>query len=219
MTDFLAELNRLMDNLASAQDVTATALQADGETYLVLSDDPGKYVEGDAWLANVDALLGPPRKRGSLIERAGRLAGVRTAFLFGETTWAVEPFGADAKRMAQLLFEIHDPRGLIRDLQSKCGVEHLEFAGSEEISKYGDVSSDFFRLVGLGDAVFISDTSTLTDWCDASGLSLERANVRIHEVYGVDVGDLQGGRLIGIFERIRQGDAYRSWRAVRETLE
>jgi hypothetical protein len=217
MTDFLAEVNRLIDSLALAPDVTATALCEDGSTYLVLSDQPDKYLADDAWLKGFDAVLQNPQKRGSLTARTCRLVGVETTFLFAQTAWANEPLGGEAEKLAKSLFEIHDPRGLIRGLRSKRGVQHPQFASNEGISKYGDISSDFFRLTGLGNAVFVSDNSTLMDWCEASGLALEHANARIHEAYGVDVSDLNGGRLIDVFERIRQGEYYRNWQKEHDT--
>ncbi|MGB8910393.1 MAG: hypothetical protein WCC84_16745 [Candidatus Cybelea sp.] len=213
MADFLAELNRLMDLLALEPDVSATALVGGDTMFLVLSDDCGKYVAHDAWIADSDAILQDPHEHGSLAARGCKLAGIDVTFLFGDTCWAAEPLRTEARSMADDLYGVYDPRALIRNLVAKTGKHRIEFASNDEVAKYGDVSSDFFRIIGLGHAVFISDTSTLRDWCEASGLSLEHANARIHEVYGVDVSDLDGGRLIDVFERIHQGNYYRTWRA------
>jgi hypothetical protein len=218
MTDYLTELNRIMDHLATMPDVVATALTGNVDEFLILSDERTRYTERDDWAALFRISLEPPRSRGTLIERRAMLAGAPVTFLFGGPKWAgTDPIAPDtAKMLADGVFEIHDPRGLIEELNRQGGAHHADFADNGEIAEYRDISSDFFRLVGLGQAVFISNESTLSDWCNASGLSLEHANARIREIYGVDVADLGGGRLIDIFERIRQGDYYRSWRASRE---
>jgi hypothetical protein len=117
------------------------------------------------------------------------------------------------------LFGVHDPLGFIDALLQKSGVERIKFADTSEIATFGDISSDFFRLVGLGNAVFISNESTLTDWCEASGLALNHANERIREIYGVDVADLDGGPLTAIFQRIKQSEFYQTWRDQRATDE
>jgi hypothetical protein len=215
MTDFFTEINRIMECLAQEPDIAGTALVGGDATYLILSDECEKYVAHDAWLADCDATLMLPEERGTLTARACRLAGVDITFLFGQVSWALEPLTTEARNMAGDVWAIHDPRGLIRNLERGSGRQRITFASNDHIAQAGGISSDFFRLIGLGHALFISDTSTLKDWCEASGLTLEHANARIHEVYGVDVSDLCGVRLIDIFDRIREGDYYRAWQAKR----
>ena len=181
MADYLTESNRVLDHLATLPDVVLTALIGNGDEFLVLSDDRTRYTESDEWAQTYDLRLELPTNRGALIERRATLAGCSVAFLFGDPNWVnTNPLSPDtAKMIAKGLFEIHDPRGLIEALNEQHGVHHADFADNSKIAEYGDISSDFFRFVGLGDGVFISDGSSLSDWCSASGISLEHANARI----------------------------------------
>jgi hypothetical protein len=219
MTDYLAELNRVMDHLAAQPDVVLTALTGGkGDEFLILTEERKRYTQSDDWASSFDVRLDPPELKGTLIERRTTLAGNPVASLFGEPGWAsTEPMSDETARMLALgLFKIHDPRGLLAALHEYSGSQEPQFADNSQIGAYGDISSDFFRLVGLSEPLFISDGSRLEDWCDASGLALEQANTRIREVYGVDVSDLNGGRLIDVFDRIRQGEYYRAWRAAQD---
>lgn len=208
-----------MDHLAAMPDVLVTALTGGrGDEFLILTEKREKYIKSDDWASPFDVRLEPPKHRNTLIERRALLAGAPVAFLFGEPAWArTDPMSHETARMVAFgLFEIHDPRGLLKALHEYNGTQEPRFADNSEIAAYGDVASEFFHLVGLSEALFISDGSRLEDWCDASGVSLDQANARIRDVYGVDVSDLNGGRLIDIFERIRQGEIYRSWRVSQE---
>ena len=112
MTDFLSELNLLMERLALEPDVSATALVGDGaSTYLVLSDRPDRYIGQDDWAAGFEATLGPSEERGTLAARICRLAGVELTFLFGDTSWATKSATPEDLNVVGELFEIHDPRG------------------------------------------------------------------------------------------------------------
>lgn len=100
---------------------------------------------------------------------------------------------------------------MIQALNDSGDVKRIEFADDDIITQYHDVSTDFFRLVGLDEPGFISNESKLTDWCDVSDQWLDHVNARTHEIYGVDVADLKGGLLTDVFERIRNGPYYREW--------
>jgi PAS domain-containing protein len=212
MHDYLAEVDRLLELLSLRTDVLATALTA-GQEYLVLYD--GDDLDGIiAAISGANVVHSGDAIRGDLVERKYSVFGIDTTFLFGCSEWAsIASADAQALEMArQGLFEIHDPHELVRQLQSVTGCTPPGFASTAEIDRYGDISSDFFRLVGLGEASFISDDSTLLDWCQHSGIGVDDANRRIHEIYGVDVRDLNGGRLVDVFNRIRDGDRYKEWR-------
>jgi hypothetical protein len=212
MNDHLAELNRILELLGSRSDVIATAITADQE-YLVIYDGDDREAIG-ATISGANVTHTGDSARGDLFEAKYSILGIDTTFLFGSLQWAKDVSdSAEALAMArQGLFEIHDSRGLIRELQKRTGSTPIGFASTVEIDRYRDISSDFLRILGLADVWFISDDSTLLDWCERSHLSLDDANSRIQEIYGVDVRDLHGGPLIGIFERIREGDRYKEWR-------
>lgn len=212
MNDYLAEVDRILELLGSRFDVTATALTADQE-YLVIYDGDDREAIS-ATISGANVIHTGDSARGDLVEARYSVLGIDATFLFGSLQWANDVSdGAQASAMArQGLFEIHDSRGLIRELQKRTGSTPIGFASTAEIDRYRDISSDFFRLLGLAEVWFISDESTLLDWCTGSDLSLDDANRRIHEIYGVDVRDLHGGPLIGIFNRIREGDRYKEWR-------
>lgn len=216
MADYLQELNRIMAHLATLPEVVLTALAGDAEReeFLVLSHERSRFADADDWALGFDLVLEPAGKRGSLIERRGTLAAAPVTFLFGEPDWAsADPVSDDTARMIRAgVFEIHDPHHVIQTLNERLHVQHASFADDSEIAKYADVASNFFELIGLG-YVVVTNESVLSDICDATGTPIESVNARIREVYGVDVSDLKGGRIVAIFERIRQGEAYKEWRS------
>jgi hypothetical protein len=85
------------------------------------------------------------------------------------------------------------------------------FAATDKIAAYGGISSAFFPLVGLGDVLFISNESRLSDIRDsaASGTPMDVFYARIRELYGVDVSGLD--LLVDIFEQIQSGPVYQEW--------
>ncbi len=88
----------------------------------------------------------------------------------------------------------------------------VHFAPSDEVAKYGDISSEFFRLIGLGEVWFISNESRLSDFDGkVPELTPQHLHERIRELYGVDVSDVD--LLTEIFERIKRGPVYRGWKA------
>ena len=78
----------------------------------------------------------------------------------------------------------------------------VEFASQEQVNEYEALSEDFIHRVMDLDWAWISDESSLWDFHAESDNS--RLNAKIMEVYGVDVSDIQSGRLAAIFERIVQ---------------
>ncbi|NYF51640.1 hypothetical protein [Tunturiibacter gelidoferens] len=78
----------------------------------------------------------------------------------------------------------------------------VEFASQEQVNEYEALSEDFIHRVLDLDWAWISDQSSLWDFNEEGDNS--RLNAKIMEVYGVDVSDIQSGRLVAIFERIVQ---------------
>ncbi|MDB5094491.1 MAG: hypothetical protein JWO85_2592 [Candidatus Eremiobacteraeota bacterium] len=95
--------------------------------------------------------------------------------------------------------------------ESNSDREPPGFAPTDKIAPYGGISSAFFRLVGLGDVLFISNESRLRDIRDsaASGTPMDALYARIRELYGVDVSGLD--LLVDIFEQIQSGPVYQEW--------
>lgn len=73
---------------------------------------------------------------------------------------------------------------------------------SRAVNEYEALSEDFIHRVLDLDWAWISDQSSLWDFNEEGDNS--RLNAKIMEVYGVDVSDIQSGRLVAIFERIVQ---------------
>jgi hypothetical protein len=78
----------------------------------------------------------------------------------------------------------------------------VESASQEQVNEYEALSEDFIHRVLDLDWAWISDESSLWDFHAESDNS--RLNAKVMEVYGVDVSDIQSGRLAAIFERIVQ---------------
>lgn len=78
----------------------------------------------------------------------------------------------------------------------------IEFASQEKVSRDEALSEDFVQKVLNLEWAWISDESSLWDFHG------ERTNdhlyTKIQEVYGVDVSDIESGRLWEIFERIKK---------------
>jgi hypothetical protein len=89
--------------------------------------------------------------------------------------------------------------------------EPPSFAPTDKIAPYGGISSQFFVLVGLGDVMFISNESRLSDIRAnaAPDVTMDSLYERIHELYGVNVSGLD--RLVAIFQRIQEGPVYKAW--------
>ncbi len=78
----------------------------------------------------------------------------------------------------------------------------IEFASQEKVSLNETLSNDFIqRVLGL-EWAWISDESSL--WNFHTERTNDALYAKIREVYGVDVSDIESGRLWMIFERIEQ---------------
>lgn len=78
----------------------------------------------------------------------------------------------------------------------------IEFASQERVGAHAELAEDFIhRVLGL-ESAWISDESSL------SNFHFEETNgalvAKIREVYGVDVSDMESGRLWEIFDRIER---------------
>lgn len=79
----------------------------------------------------------------------------------------------------------------------------LESAPREQICQYEDLASEFFKRVLHLDYcdVFVTDRSSLYDFCLVE--EPEQAARNIALVYGIDIGNIEDGNLVRVFERIR----------------
>jgi hypothetical protein len=78
----------------------------------------------------------------------------------------------------------------------------IEFAVSGKAESHIVLAADFFeKILGLdyGDC-FITDESSLWDFHTEE--SNAHLNLKIHDVYGVDVSDIEDAKLVKIFDRI-----------------
>ena len=78
----------------------------------------------------------------------------------------------------------------------------ITFAATYRVEEHPDIATDFFaRVLDLDYAeCFVSDESSLADF--HTELSDEHLHERILLAYGVDVSDIEDGRLVRIFERL-----------------
>lgn len=76
----------------------------------------------------------------------------------------------------------------------------IEFASQAHVDLYPDLAQDFVRRVLELEWAWISDESCL--WHFHTEETNDRLNVKIIEVYGVDVSDIESGRLADILDRI-----------------
>jgi hypothetical protein len=123
--------------------------------------------------------------------------------------WAVTGGGdtpKDALQNLQINFEtIKDRRKLEGKPMIRPGVNApIEFAAQELISANPELSEDFIRRVLNLDWAWISDESSLWDF--HTNETNEEMCVKIFEVYGVDVSDIESARLPEIFNRIAATD-------------
>jgi len=76
----------------------------------------------------------------------------------------------------------------------------IEFASRQRVNTHQDLVEDFIRCVLDLDWAWISDESSLWDFHTEE--TNARLNDKIKEVYGVDVSDIESGRLSEILDRI-----------------
>ncbi len=84
----------------------------------------------------------------------------------------------------------------------------IVFADSEKVDANPALRDDFIqRVLGL-EWAFVSDESSLWDF--HTDLNNDQLNARVKDIYGVDVSDIESGRLCLIFERLAGHESYRS---------
>ncbi len=76
----------------------------------------------------------------------------------------------------------------------------LQFASRERVNRHPELAEDFVRRVLDLDWAWISDESSLWDFHHDE--TNEALILKIKEIYGTDVSDIQSARLSEIFERI-----------------
>lgn len=74
----------------------------------------------------------------------------------------------------------------------------VQFAESEAIAAYGDWAYDLTEAVTGLRPIFLSDSSSLSDF----PIDLAEAQDRIHKRYGVDVSDIEYGYLLPVLNRL-----------------
>ena len=87
MSDYMDELNRLMERFAANPDVVATALTGRLGEVLILSGQCEGYTQDDEWSRGFELRLGTASRRGGLVERQSTLTNARITFLFGDPDW------------------------------------------------------------------------------------------------------------------------------------
>jgi hypothetical protein len=76
----------------------------------------------------------------------------------------------------------------------------IEFASQDRVSAHRELAEDFIRRVLELEWAWISDASTLWDFCGEE--TNDKYYDKIKEVYGVDVSDIQSAKLCEVLERI-----------------
>ena len=76
----------------------------------------------------------------------------------------------------------------------------IEFGAQERISIHSELANDFIRRVLNLDWAWISDESSLWDFHTDETNDL--LNAKAKEVYGVDISDIESGKLADILDRI-----------------
>ena len=76
----------------------------------------------------------------------------------------------------------------------------IQFAGKTRVNRHANLAKDFIeRVLGVKWA-WISDESTLSDFCDDE--TNDALIQKIYVTYGVDASDISSGNLADIFDRI-----------------
>jgi hypothetical protein len=78
----------------------------------------------------------------------------------------------------------------------------IQIASHEQIDRYEYIAQDFFPKIldmDYGRILIITDISSLWNFLHENE---EEYIMRIHDVYGVDISDIEDGSLVRIFERI-----------------
>jgi hypothetical protein len=81
----------------------------------------------------------------------------------------------------------------------------IEFASTANIDNYEEVAAQFLRQILSMDYknCWISDESSLWDFHGEE--TNDHLHRKIYEIYGINVSDIDDGKLVKIFERIKNG--------------
>jgi len=85
----------------------------------------------------------------------------------------------------------------------------IQFATKERIERHRELADDFIRRVLELEWAWISDDSSLWDFHTEETNEVLVAKTK--DIYGVDISDIQSGKLCEIFERIVEQDKFRRW--------
>jgi len=135
--------------------------------------------------------------------------GLQQRYLARIVNWWVMTGGGDTPDQA--MAELVDGFGRMKDTRLRDGKAMprpgtkapIEFAPSNRVYAHPELTEDFIqRVLGL-DCAFVSDQSSLWDFHTED--TNDVLNVKIREVYGVDVSDVESGNLAEILQRIAAG--------------
>ncbi len=82
----------------------------------------------------------------------------------------------------------------------------IEFASTEGIDKYLEISEEFMKAVFNFDPgeYLISDESSLYDFTGLDEMNLDDIQKRIREIFDIDISDTESIRLVEIFMKIHR---------------
>jgi hypothetical protein len=120
--------------------------------------------------------------------------------------WWVTSGGGDTKEEAVQELEIRFAS--IASEKAKTGKKlprpgthvEIEFASTERVDAHAELAEDFIHRVLNLDWAYISDESSLWDF--HSSEDNQDLFAKIHDIYGVDVSDIESAKLWQIFDRI-----------------
>lgn len=120
--------------------------------------------------------------------------------------WWVISGGGDTKTEA--LQELHERFATVKAEKAKDGKKlprpgthvEIEFASTERVNAHIELAEDFIHRVLNRDWAFVSDESSLWDFHSSD--DNEDFIVKIRDVYGVDVSDIESAKLWQILDRI-----------------
>jgi hypothetical protein len=86
----------------------------------------------------------------------------------------------------------------------------LEFAANERVAAHRELADDFIQRVLEMEWAYITDASSL--WHFHGEETNDSLVLKVKDVYGVDISDIESGRLYEIFDRIAREDKLGRWR-------
>ena len=128
-------------------------------------------------------------------------------FVASITNWNVEGFGdSEAEALSDLRSAFGSRKAKLKDdgkpLPRPGAKVPIQFVSQVRVNAHPDLTKDFIERVLGFEWAFISDESSLWDFhCDATNKDLL---VKIKDVYGVNVEDIQSARIWEILDRIAE---------------